>query len=295
MRKHIFRPALAIMLSFALGALSPVCTAQAATVRSPQASGSVTYGNGTAVIDASHTSDGYIMVKYSGSARRIKVRITKNTQYTYDLNVSGNYETFPLTEGSGTYTVAVFEHVEGTMYAQAVHQNISVNLSDEKTPFLYPNQFCNYNAMSAVVGVSDAVAGGISDPLQKVAAIYNYAVNNLSYDYNKAATVQSGYLPNNDNTLATKTGICFDYASLMVAMLRLQNVPAKLVIGYTNNIYHAWVSVYTDEQGWIDNVIFFNGNEWRFMDPTFASTGKGSASVTEHIKNSANYTAKFTY
>ena len=82
---------------------------------------------------------------------------------------------------------------------------------------------------------------------------------------------------------------------MMVAMLRLQDIPSKLVIGYTGGQYHAWVSVYTDAQGWIDNVIFFNGNDWRFMDPTFASTGKGNPSVTEHIKNSANYSAKFSY
>lgn len=295
MRKHIFRHVMALALAFTIGVLTPVTTAQAAVLRTPSADGSVTYGNGSAVIDASHTSDGYVMIKYTGGAKRIKVRITKNTQYTYDLNASGVYETFPLAEGSGSYTIAIFEQVEGTMYAQLVNQTIQVNLANDNIPFLYPNQFCSYSAMSAVVGVSDAVCAGITDPLQKVAAVYNYAVDNLSYDYQKAATVQSGYLPNVDSTLASRTGICFDYASLMVAMLRLQDIPAKLVIGYTNNQYHAWVSVYTDEQGWIDNIIFFNGNDWRFMDPTFASTGKGNPSMTEHIKNSANYSAKFSY
>lgn len=294
MKKSAFHRTAAFALALVLGTMTPA-NAQAAVIRTPSADGSVTYGNGIAVIDASHTSDGYLMIRYTGSAKRIKVRITKNTQYTYDLNVSGVYETFPLTEGDGAYSVAIFEQVEGTMYAQAVNQTINVSLSNDKLPFLYPNQFCNYNAMSAVVGVSDTVCAGVADPLQKVAAIYNYAVNNLSYDYNKAATVQSGYLPNIDSTLAARSGICFDYASMMVAMLRLQDIPSKLVIGYTGGQYHAWVSVYTDAQGWIDNVIFFNGNDWRFMDPTFASTGKGNPSVIEHIKNSANYSAKFTY
>ncbi len=295
MRKTTFHRAAALALAFIVASTTPAAPVRAAVLRTPAADGVVTYGNGNAVIDASHASDGYIMIKYSGGAGRIKVRITKDTQYTYDLNVSGTYETFPLTEGNGTYSVAIFEQVEGTMYAQAVNQSISVVMPDDKMPFLYPNQFCSYNAMSAVVGVSDSICSGITDPLQKVAAIYNYAVNNLTYDYNKAATVQSGYLPNIDNTLATQTGICFDYASMMVAMLRLQDIPSKLVIGYTGSQYHAWVSVYTDAQGWIDNVIFFNGNEWRFMDPTFASTGKGNPAMIEHIKNSANYSAKFTY
>lgn len=295
MRKHFLRPAMALALALALGAAGPVPAAFAATIRTPEASGSVTYGNSVTTIDASHTSDGYIMVKYSGGAPRIKVRITKNTQYTYDLNTSGSYETFPLSEGSGSYTVAVFEQVEGTMYGQVFNQSISVSLSDDKLPFLYPNQFCNYNAMSAVVGVSDSVAGGIADPLEKVAAVYNYVVHNMTYDHNKAATVQKGYLPNIDSTLASKQGICFDYAALMTSMLRLQNIPTKLIIGYAGSNYHAWVSVYTEEQGWIDNVIFFNGSEWRFMDPTYASTGNNSPETLEYIKNSANYNGTYSY
>lgn len=139
------------------------------------------------------------------------------------------------------------------------------------------------------------MTAGISDTLKKVEAVYNYAVNNISYDYQKAAAVQSGYLPNVDTTLSQKTGICFDYASLMTAMLRVENIPSKLVIGYAGDAYHAWVSVYTEEQGWIDNLIYFDGSNWRFMDPTFASSGKGNSAVLDYISNPANYRAKFTY
>ncbi len=95
--------------------------------------------------------------------------------------------------------------------------------------------------------------------------------------------------------MSVKTGICFDYASLMAAMLRVEDIPTRLVIGYAGDAYHAWVSVYTVEQGWIDNLIYFDGNNWRFMDPTFNSTGKKSASAREYVSNPANYRAKFTY
>ena len=131
MRKFIFRRAAALTLALFLGICAPADNTLAAVVRTPSADGSVTYGNQSAVIDASHTSDGYVMIKYTGGAKRIKVRITKDTQYTYDLNVSGAYETFPFTEGSGTYTVTIFEQVEGTMYAQLVNQSISDGSSPE--------------------------------------------------------------------------------------------------------------------------------------------------------------------
>lgn len=266
-----------------------------AQVRTPQASGTTVFSNGNAVIDASNASQGYVMVKYSGGTSRIKVRISKGTEYTYDLNTAGNYEVFPLTEGSGTYTIKVFQQVQGTSYAQVMSQTVTANIADSQSPFLYPNQFCNFNANSAVVAKAAELTGGISDPLAKVQAVYRYVIDHISYDYQKAASVQSGYLPVPDATLASGKGICFDYAAVMTSMLRSQDIPTKLVIGYTGGTYHAWVSVYLSGQGWVDNIIYFDGTNWRYMDPTFASSGKGDAAVSNYISNQANYQAKFTY
>lgn len=266
-----------------------------AQVRTPQASGTTVFSNGSAVIDASNASQGYVMVKYSGGTSRIKVRISKGTEYTYDLNTAGNYEVFPLTEGSGTYTFKVFQQVQGTSYAQVMSQTVTANIGYSQSPFLYPNQFCNFNANSAVVAKAAELTGGIADPLAKVQAVYRYAIDHISYDYQKAASVQSGYLPVPDATLASGKGICFDYAAVMTSMLRSQDIPTKLVIGYTGGTYHAWVSVYLSGQGWVDNIIYFDGTNWRYMDPTFASSGKGDASVSNYISNQSNYQAKFTY
>lgn len=266
-----------------------------AQVRTPQASGTTVFSNGSAVIDASNASQGYVMVKYSGGTSRIKVRISKGTEYTYDLNTAGNYEVFPLTEGSGTYTIKVFQQVQGTSYAQVMSQTVTANIGYSQSPFLYPNQFCNFNANSAVVAKAAELTGGIADPLAKVQAVYRYAIDHISYDYQKAASVQSGYLPVPDATLASGKGICFDYAAVMTSMLRSQDIPTKLVIGYTGGTYHAWVSVYLTGQGWVDNIIYFDGTNWRYMDPTFASSGKGDAAVSNYISNQANYQAKFTY
>ncbi len=267
----------------------------AATVRIPVATGAVTYGTKTVHIDASNTKDGYIMVKYTGKAPRIKVRIRQTVDYTYDLNTTGQFETFPLTEGDGTYTILVFENVSGNMYSTAFTKQITVKMTDANSPFLYPNQFCNFNTTTKAIQTGDELVVGKTATIDKVEAIYKYAVDNITYDYHKAKTVQSGYLPNIDDTLQTNKGICFDYSALMTAMLRTQNVPTKLVIGYAGSTYHAWISVYTEEQGWIDNAIHFNGTSWKFMDPTFASNGKGDPKITEYITNETNYIAKFSY
>ena len=266
-------------------------------VRTPIASGVTVYENNLAKLDASNTSEGYIMVKYLGSNPKIKIQITKSgsVTYTYDLTNSGVYEVFPLSEGSGSYQVKVFENISGNQYTQAFSQEINANITNQFGPFLYPNQYVNFNASSAAVQTGSQIVAGVSSQLDVVAAIYNYVVGNISYDTAKAASVQSGYLPNVDVVLAQKKGICFDYAALMTAMLRSQDIPTKLVVGYTGDLYHAWINVYLDGQGWVDNIIYFDGNSWKLMDPTFASSGGQSEEIMQYIGNGANYQGKYSY
>ena len=54
----------------------------------------------------------------------------------------------------------------------------------------------------------------------------------------------------------------------MTSMLRSQNIPTKLEVGYSGDAYHAWISTYIDDKGWVDDIIQFNGNTWQIMDPT---------------------------
>ena len=116
-----------------------------------------------------------------------------------------------------------------------------------------------------------------------------------NYLKKKAKNVESGYLPNLDSVYKSKKGICFDYAATMTAMLRSQGVPTKLVIGYAGSAYHAWISVYSEKEGWIDNVIYFDGEKWNRMDPTFASSSNSSSSIMKYIGDGSNYKAKYAY
>ncbi len=287
--------AVTLALGIAMGTLVSPLTAQAANVRVPAASGTTTYENGKVLVDASNVSQGYVMIRYGGK-ERIKVQITKGgVTYTYDLNARDAYEVFPFSEGNGTYSVKVFENVSGNQYAQAFSKDISVSLADQFLPFLYPNQYVNFNEGNTAVQVGAQVAAGAADEIGIVTNVFHYVVDNLTYDVAKAQSVQSGYLPNIDAVLAAKTGICFDYAALMTAMLRTQNIPTKLVVGYTGSAYHAWVNVYITNVGWVDNAIYFDGQKWSLMDPTFMSSGGKSEEVRQYIGNASNYQAKYSY
>ena len=129
----------------------------------------------------------------------------------------------------------------------------------------------NFNDQSKAVSKAAELiqAAGAKTDLEKVAAVYHYAVDNIAYDYDLAKTVPSGYLPDVDKVLESGKGICFDYAAVMSAMLRSQNIPCKLVIGYAGKVYHAWINVYIAGTGWVDQLIYFDGEKWSLMDPTF--------------------------
>ena len=273
-------------------------TAPIATTLMPVASGTDVQGNGKAEIDASNTGDGYVMIRYlGGGPAKIKVIVTgpSSVKYTYNLNAAGDYETFPLSDGNGAYKIGVYRNVEGTKYATEYSVTLNVTLKDEFAPFLLPNQYVNYTADSKIVQKAKELTKDCNDEVASIKAIYEFVVSNLTYDKQRAETVQSGYLPDLDSVLAEKKGICFDYAALMTAMLRSQGIPCKLVVGYAGTTYHAWINAYSEEQGWISGAIYFDGTTWKLMDPTFASTGNSSSEIMKYIGDGKNYTAKYLY
>ena len=257
-----------------------------------QADGTVTYGNEGVTIDASHISEGYIMVSYTGTNEKVKLQITGPDEVVYTYDLHGDYETFPLTAGSGSYTVGVFENIEGTSYSTLFTQTIDVKIDDEFGPYLYANQYVNFNGDSKVVEKAEELSKPCNDDLEVIEQVYNYMISNFTYDYDKAESVQSGYLPDVDEVFEAQTGICFDYAAVMAAMLRSQRIPTRLEVGYAGDVYHAWISTYIEEQGWVNGIIQFDGKNWELMDPTFAST---SSKPEDFITNTDEYITKFVY
>ncbi len=261
-----------------------------------EASGELVKQNEKAQIDYSNTADGYIMVLYTAdSEKKLKTQIVgPETTYTYNLE-KGEWAVFPLTDGEGGYQFKVFENVKGSQYSLVIAEEADVVLSDEFAPFLRPNQYVDYGSSSKAVELAWELTKDIEQPLEKVTAVYDYVVRNLAYDYDKASSVTSGYVPVLDTVLEEKKGICFDYAALMTGMLRSQGIPCKMVFGYAGTIYHAWISVWTEDTGWVDGVIFFDGTTWQRLDPTFAASALEDESILDYIGDGSNYKEKYLY
>ena len=263
----------------------------------PAASGTSVKINAKAEIDYSNPTDGYVMVRFlEKTARQLRVLVTGPTElYKYTLKQNGDWEVYPLSDGNGDYTIAVWEQVEGDKYALTNSVEFSVTLKDEFAPFLRPNQYVNFTNDCKVAKKAAELVGGVSGMQAQVAAVYEFVINNFTYDREKAENVKTGYLPDVDAILEAGKGICFDYAALMTAMLRSRGIPTKLVVGYAGTQYHAWISVYSPETGWINSIIRFDGMTWNLMDPTFASSANQSAEVMEYIGDGANYQTKYLY
>ena len=261
----------------------------------PESPGVEVIGNDFARMDYSHVDEGYIQVSYEGPALKAKVQILDPAGQTYLYTLyPGESGILPLTGGSGGYTVTVLENAFDDFYAVAFKTELETEVADEFRPYLYPNQYVWYTADSKVLTLGRELSDRSADDLSYVQNVYEYVTKNIVYDKALAADVPTDYLPDPDRTAETGKGICLDYASLMTALLRSQGIPAKLVVGWSGTQYHAWISVYLKETGWVDGAIFFDGTNWSRLDPTLAAGNRGT-SVKDYVNNNANYKERFFY
>lgn len=245
-------------------------------IRLPITKDEIVYDNGVIKVDYSNSGLGYIQVKsLNEEHKKIKVRIQKDDEiYTYDLNRELEYETFNLNMGNGVYIISVFENVENDSYVTLFEFEFEVILDNEKLPFLFPSQISNYDQDTLAIKKAYELIAGLETELERVQVIYDYVIKNIDYDYDKKEAVIGQYvLPILDETFLSNKGICFDYASITIAMLRSVNIPAKLVTGYVEEGYHAWIEVYIDNLGWIAPHIYFENNTWKLIDPTLDAIG----------------------
>ena len=210
----------------------------------PESSGTDVQSDGKLIIDASHIDQGYVMCCVSAPTNHgLKVRVAYNgAQLTYDLDNEGDYEVFPLQLGSGNYEFALFENVSGSKYSAEGKIVLSAKLADENAAFLVPNQYVDYVRTTNAVLKSDELAtqGDIYN------AVCDFMASEFSYDFVRAQTIPAGTLPEIEECFDARSGVCQDLSAIMVCMLRVQGIPAKLMIGYADQYYHAWTVAVVD-------------------------------------------------
>lgn len=245
-------------------------------------------------IDVSSLEQGYVAAA-AESESRLKFQVVKGEMsYSYDLPNDGTPLVAPINMGDGAYEFRIMQNTSGDRYVPITDTQADVVLASEFAPFERPNVFCDYDASSACVAKANELAVGAQNEGNVLRSVYTWIADNISYDSAKAEQLSdtTGYVPNPDETLASKKGICFDYVSLGAAMLRSQGIPTKIITGYVSpdNIYHAWNLVYLDGS-WTSVEVSVAADTWTRIDLTFAAAN----GAEKYVGDAKEYTDRYTY
>ncbi len=224
---------------------------------------------------------GILSLQYSvPTSKPTKIMIENGSERVfYSLLSDRTEESFPLNMGDGQYKISILEQVSGNQYRSIKTETLQVSLKDSTSLYLGSVQEIRWNDDLEAIKKAAELTEGLTGELEKVQAIYQYVISNVSYDYAKISTLTSSYLPDVEQTFYSNKGICYDYASLFAAMVRSIDVPTRMAKGYAPGVteYHAWNEVLID-------------GEWKTIDTTTDAAYHQAGYSTQMIKNSAEFT-----
>ncbi|MCF0143291.1 MAG: transglutaminase domain-containing protein [Parasporobacterium sp.] len=229
-------------------------------------------------LDTSTAGDGYVGLSIVNENNIKIILVSPEKDYVYDVPHDGTTFYLPLSEGDGDYILRVMQNTTDNRYLELASREIHVEDNDEFDPFVHPNYYVNFNPeMDCIKKAAEFAAESASDADFTV-KVYDFIKKTVEYDWELAATVQSGYVPDPDRTFNSGKGICFDYASLAASMLRSQGIPTRLITGYMGNeaLFHAWNAVYLKEYGWVSVEFKFDRENWNRFDLTLAASNQST-------------------
>jgi hypothetical protein len=198
-------------------------------------------------------SDAYQEVKIISAKGDLPLKKTGESRF-------GNQIYFAETSGSAQpelhfdveYVVTRHERVA---LGQAAPHLVAASLSStEKQQALQPDVLVPVTGLPADLAVK--VTQGLTQPLDKARAIYDYVFTTMRYDKTGTGWGRGDVLYACD----AKKGNCTDFHSIFIAMARSQGIPARFEIGFplppdkhSAEIagYHCWSDFWIDGKGWI--------------------------------------------
>jgi len=129
-------------------------------------------------------------------------------------------------------------------------------LPDTVLSYTLPSRFCPSDQLG---GVAWELFGAIAQGWARVQAISDWVHGEMSFDYGGSASTATAL-----DVLATRTGVCRDFAHLGVALCRALSIPARYAFGYLPDIGVPAPDAPMDFCAWME--VFLGGRWWTF-DP----------------------------
>ncbi len=119
------------------------------------------------------------------------------------------------------------------------------------------------NLPARVTALSDQISEGKQSSMDKALAMESYLRN--EYEFSYQTVFSQNNIPLDEFLFETKYGHCEYFATALTILLRAQNIPARLVTGYSVTTFnpitgyyearvldgHAWVEAWIEGKGWV--------------------------------------------
>lgn len=271
------------------------------------------YSNKYVKINTNTANKGYVEVEYielNGFDINVAICCDLINQYGgkcrwhYDTGNKGKCKIkVPLTYGNREYTISVTSAMknESTGLGRASKKaELTVNLTNVSNTgaFLLSTGEVIFDADKMFIKKATELSQGCKNDFEKVAKIYDWLTNYLRYK-DTEYTALGIYKCDLDKLYLRGTGVCYDYAVILAAMLRSQGIPSRVVFGkYANYMPeegHVWNEVYIQSSGSIKtDKMHITGNKWCRLDPTMSRENVSQTAI-DYMNNSSNYIWQFYY
>ncbi|KFZ25985.1 MAG: Transglutaminase-like superfamily protein [Candidatus Izimaplasma bacterium HR2] len=198
-------------------------------------------------------NDDTIIIDTSNYEETNFVVVVEKDTVNYLYFIGAETISLPIQMGDGDYiiTLLTIENRRGKVISK---KSINIDVNEEEV-FLSSHQLISWNDELKAVILAKKLTKDIETDKEKFEIIYDYIINNITYDYKKLENINNlprNYIPKADDILETGKGICSDFATLTAVMLRAVDIPTKYIKGYTvyTPVYHGWNEVFIDGE-WI--------------------------------------------
>lgn len=221
----------------------------------PEGSFSNEYGESGA-INLDYIADGYVLARCTAQRDACLSILKDDTMWSEKLPADNEWYIYPLTMGDGEYTVQLHLREQGDTFRRMLDLPFNARLDDPNEPFLMPNFLAQYDESSSVVAFSRQLYQESKNNKDMADDLFQWLRSNIDYDedFSQSEEFLSGfYIPDLDNFLADKQGVCSDYTSAFAAIMRIAGIPCQIVYGDvaqgSDGIkYHAWNHVWLEDK-----------------------------------------------